>query len=517
MNKHIRQSLMLVLLTAFLLSGCSYQAQTPASPVATLPPAVTDYEAPVGPESLNYSSTTVLYLPAQDAQNQKLLAQYVEAELSYDQDPAETILRSLLSFRANDQVTTLGGPVNLTLYGNHPVETSNGVCTVNLGSSALLLSNEQFYTVCLGIAATLCQLPSIHSVNVLVAGRAVGLDITSTMPLGLVTAHPGEDLSVLWSQIDAQRTPLGTDPSNVGLTAGAALYFPLANGTGFVPETRNLAFSGQNPAQIVSGLLNALSVGALYTPGAATMPDLSALLTQRPVVSDLADGSRLVTLSFSEDFQARLSESAMDTACLVSAITWTITTFVPTVSQVEFRIGNAPLRRLYNAAYGAILPANGRVRRSDFDGHLMDRVRINLVRDGALTTVSRWVPANEAGSLYTLFSLLAAGATAEEAAEGVTAPLPEETDAGSDLLGLAIVGDTLLINLSGHFAGLVKETNGQAEQLLCYALVNTFCSAKSLKRAVFFFDGAMLDQLGGTVYWAGDFLTAPGMNDDGLG
>ena len=55
------------------------------------------------------------------------------------------------------------------------------------------------------------------------------------------------------------------------------------------------------------------------------------------------------------------------------------------------------------------------------------------------------------------------------------------------------------------------------EQQLCYAIVNTLCHAKGLRRVVFFFGGSMVETLGGEIYWGGEFLFSPGMNEQTKG
>ena len=66
------------------------------------------------------------------------------------------------------------------------------------------------------------------------------MDITGCLPLGTISPRPGEELPVLWEQMDARRTPLGQDPATVPVTGTATLYFPLAEGSGIVAETRAL-------------------------------------------------------------------------------------------------------------------------------------------------------------------------------------------------------------------------------------------------------------------------------------
>lgn len=178
----------------------------PAS--GTLPPAENLYEAPRGASGMTYQGQAALHLPSRDGQ--RLLAQYEALELSRASDNAEAIVRALLSHPSTEEVSALGGGVNITLYGVRPVEVSGGVCTVNLSASALQLEKRQFYTLCMALASTLCELDGILHVNVLVADQPVGLDVVSALPMGAVTSHPGEDLPALWEQQIAKGTPWAT-------------------------------------------------------------------------------------------------------------------------------------------------------------------------------------------------------------------------------------------------------------------------------------------------------------------
>lgn len=482
------------------LSGCTTPAVSPAVS-ATLPPAASLYEAPVGDDGMRYSATVALYLPSRDGT--RLLARYQTLELTHSRSPAETVVRALLAHPGDQDVMPLGGGVNLTLYGTNPVEVSGGVCTVNLASSALQLEHERFYTVCMGLASTLCQLDGILHVNVLVADLPVGLDVAGYLPTGAVTAHPGEDLTVLWDQMAARATPLGQSVSEMPLTATVTLYFPLEGG-GFMPETRNLTFAGQTPAQLASGVLTAMSVGAQYLTGACTMPDLNALLSSPPESSALADGSRLITLNFVGDFTSRLALVGIDPASMMGAIVYTLTTLIPSVSSVRIVSGGVTYSGVSGEKTGSLTFPEGNQRRSHYAAALMEQVNVYLATGGRLKAVVRAVPCREADDPRTLMALLLAGPTTAERAAGLSPVLPEGLG-GEDVLGMGMSGDTLLLNLSERFGQRIMEQT-MNEQLLCYAMVTTLCEAGALRRVRFFFAGDMMEHLGGTLYWGGEFL-----------
>lgn len=500
MKKRLLCALM-ALVCAVSLGGCArVEVSPPAS--GTLPPAENLYEAPRGASGMTYQGQAALHLPSRDGQ--RLLAQYEALELSRASDNAEAIVRALLSHPSTEEVSALGGGVNITLYGVRPVEVSGGVCTVNLSASALQLEKRQFYTLCMALASTLCELDGILHVNVLVADQPVGLDVVSALPMGAVTSHPGEDLPALWEQQIAKGTPLGDDISATPLTAAATLYFPLSDGSGFMPETRNLSFPGQSPAQLASSLLAALSSGAQYIQGACAMPDLNAMLASDITVSSLPSGSQLVTLSFIGDFTQRLNLQGIDPACMMGAVVYTLTTFIPSVSAVRFLSGGMEISTVSHSRLGLMAFQDGMQRRNQYAGALMERVVIYLASGGRLKAVYRTVNCQSAADPFTLMALLMAGPTRQEAEAGLTMVFPVGLEE-KDVLGVGAHGDTLLINLSERFGQMIQQQTVD-EQLLCYAMVVTLCQAQALRKVRFFFAGDMLESLGGSLYWAGEFL-----------
>lgn len=512
MMKRLR--LFMCLVCALCLAGCSSIPATPTAPAVTLPPVTARYEAPTDDSSLSYIAVRPLYLPSLDGQ--RLLCQYESVALSHDRHDAESLVRALLAHEGNDTVRALGQGVRLTLYGKHPVEVAAGVCTVNLSSSALILQEKELYTACLAIASTLCELGDVSDVNVLIADQAVGMDIIRTLPLGVVKAHPGEELTVLWEQMDARRTPLTGDPAYTPLTTTATLFFPLEDGSGIIPETRNISFSGQNPQQLSAGLLDALSAGAQYLPGVAPMPDMRSLMVYAPQVSDMTEGGRLVTLHFVSDLEHRLAALNLDTSCFMAAIVHTLTTFVPSVTAVSIHVGSTALTSLYHNDHGSLIFHGGVLRRTDFASFLMTQIRIHMASGQYLKQVVRAMPTAEAVSPRALLMHLMNGPTQEEKDAGVQSVLPDGL-APQDVLGVAIRDDTLILNLSLRFADKIRFEATEYEQQLCYAMVNTLCQAKGLRRAVFFFDGKMVETLGGEIYWGGEFLLSPGMNEPSKG
>lgn len=506
--------LLLVFSCGLTLSGCTNTLESNALPAATLPPAEAKFAPPVGDVALNHTATVPLYLPSLDGQ--RLLTEYASLYLNHGRHSAQTIAEALLQQPATGTTQALGNGVTLSLYGQQSVEVSSGVCTVNLAATALQLDQQSLHSVCTAITATLCELEDIQYVNFLVADQAVSMDITGNLPLGGQTAHPGEELTALWEQMEARRAPLGENPADTPVTAVATLYFPLADGSGIAAETRNLTFPGQSADQLAAGLVSALSAGAQYLSGTSAMPNLSALMSAPPQTTELDDGGRMVSVYFHAGLENSLRQAQVDMPCFISALTCTLTSFIPSVSSVRMYIGETPLTSLYSAVHGNLIFQNGLMLRQQFASYLMDQVTLYFSSGDRLKAVGRALPHRQAHGPRALLLELMEGPTLQELDAGYEPVLPEGlTDA--DILGIALQGDTLLLNLSARCAELIRTQAASWEQIACYSLVNTLGEAMGAQRVRFFFDGQMLEELGGTLYWGGEFLVNPSLIDQPLG
>ncbi|MBQ7848858.1 MAG: GerMN domain-containing protein [Clostridia bacterium] len=497
-----RRRMLALLLAALMLSGCAAPAVMPEEfpPADTTAAPASPYEAPIGDAGLSYEAQAALCLPSRDGQ--RLLTLYETLTFSYSQPPAETILRALLAHEGTARAQRLGGSVPLSLVGRDPVEVSCGVATINLSPNALLLTPQELHTVCQAITATLCQLEDVSYVNVLTAGYAPAMDASGCLPLGTLTAQPGDDLPVLWEQLSARRAPEGEKPAATALTAEATLYFPLADGSGIVPEVRRISFIGQHPQQLCLALLDALSGGADVLEGVSDLPDLTALMAAAPVVTALEDGGVSMTLYFSADLRSWMEAAGADPACTFAAIVHTLTTFVPGLRQVCMLTGDRAVTSVVNTAQGSRLFPGGLHTRADYSGYLLARASVFHPDDGLLAPYAIALPYRSVRSPRALLLALAA-------LEDDLAVLPARlTDA--DVLGLRVSGDTLLVNLSARYADVIRQS-GMDQRLMAYAIVNTLCRGLDVRRVRFFFGSEELTTLGGSLVWSGEFFYNPGL------
>ena len=93
-------------------------------------------------------------------------------------------------------------------------------------------------------------------------------------------------------------------------------------------------------------------------------PGLLDSLLHDPVISELEDGGKMITISFRETIPEMLEKWDTDLPCLIAACTCTLTTFIPGISSVCVRIGEKPVTELRNERYSTGTLLSGQVRRS---------------------------------------------------------------------------------------------------------------------------------------------------------
>lgn len=497
----MKKRLLSLLAACLLLTGCGTEkpALTPAEPADTVAIPIFAEEtaiAPIGDAGLAYSAVAPLYLPSADGQ--QLLAVYEALDFTYSLHPAETILRALLAHPGNDRVRPVSA-TEIVPAGSDPVEVAGDVATVNLSPAALEIPRQELHTVCRAIAATLCELPDVTYVNVLVSGKPVSMDDAGYLPLGSVTAQPGQALPVMWEMLQASRTPESELPSATPISAVATLYFPLADGSGVIPETRQLSFAGQHPQQLVLGLIDALSSGPDGLKEASDVAPLNQLMIATPEITTLPDGSLRVTLRFTGDLRGWIEAAGADPACAYASIVCTLTTFVPRLQEVCIYTGERPLTSAVARRQGSRLFPGGIHERSGYTGYLMAQTHVYHPAGSTLEKTSAPLPYR---SIYSPRALLLALAEDSAVIPGAISD--------ADILGLSVSGDTLLINLSARCADALRQ-HPEEQRLTAYAIVNTLCEGLGVKRVRFFFGSEVVSGLGGSLVWSGEFLHNPGL------
>lgn len=482
---------LMALMMALLLTLTSCSRESSLTPAETLPPPSAPYAAPTDDSGLDYERDVALYLPAKNGQT--MLCFWRTAALRYDQPPAEAVLQLLLQEEGDGSAVPLKDYGSVSLAQGSAVTTAGRVCTVNLSSAALQMGIHELYMVCLSIATTLCALPDVRFVNILVAGNPVAMDVQNLLPLGALSSAEGENLVTRWEQLVAQRTGAGGIAAQTPLSSAAVLYFPLKSGSGITCEVRQLSFDGQNAQQLVYGLLDALSAGANDAANIPDMPDLRTMLLMAPEVTTLSSGRQSAAINLVPDALQRISSAGIDPVCFFAALTMTLTSYIPSLEQVVYRVGDSALTSLYSTIHGTIVLPGGMMTRANFGGLLTDEAVCYLSNGTKLRQGRLNLPASEACSPRALL-------TAVLATEGFPAGLTED-----DVLGVAIADDTVLVNFSAHMADAIRASRLN-QRMMAYQLTGALVQRYPVRRVRFFFDGEAENALDGDVMWAGEFL-----------
>lgn len=509
-RKHSALAL-LCLALSINLCACTAQPSQTESPSVTLPPAEVSFVAPVGDAALEYTEDVTLLLPRHDGL--RLVEEVVQISFSPVRPCAESVLRALLAFTGNEEARAVGGDVKLTLYGTSPVEVSRDVVTVNLGASALQLDRKDFYVACQSITNTLTQLNGIQHVNILVAGKAVGLDIANTLPMGSLTENPSHDLSAVYAQLLSRRPGDGETVYDKAFSADVTLYFPLASADGMVAENRTISFSNLYFPDMVVAILRQLAAGpenpSIDSP---KLPLLSDLLTSTPTLAEETNGGQILKLDFAHNLDDMLEAYGLTRRQSMASLCYTLCTFFPNLSGLHVTVGGAvvdPL--LLTEDTGSSGDQGETFLRASFEEMLYDYVTLYLANENqtALSSVQRPIPCYQSTSPRVLLKQLAMGPQPSDSVQGLTALMEEGAITDTTLLGLSLVDGTLLVNFSPAFAQIGEGLSESAERLLAYGLVNTLCVDRHVNSVCFFQSGIQFDGFGSPLYWRGVFYPLP--------
>lgn len=472
----------------------------------TLPPAETDYEAPIGDANLDYTMDATLFLPRTDGTQLVSVTQSVAGSASRMDE--ESVVRALLAQEGSGVATALGGSVQLSLYGTNPVEVSGNVATVNLASSALQLDRKALYLCGQAIVNTLTEFDNIRYVNLLVMDKHIGLDIASTLPAGAFTRSVTSDVGAAYEQALSQRAGTDEDPASKSLSVTATLYFPLSAVNGVLAEARNITFESQEPADMVSRLVSELAEGPAALTGSPALTGLPSLLTQAPQVTDASDGGgKLVTLHFGPALDELLSQTGISRASCMGSLCYTLCTFLPNVTGFTAYIGSERVDHVMLGATTGLLFENGVQRRTTFASLLMDECTLYFINaeNTALVAVKRPVSYYQRTNPRALLSELFKGPTAADSVQDTHSVLAAGMLSDSDILGLALEDNTLLVNLSATFVAAADGITAEQERLLAYSMVDTLLYEGQAKRISFFTAGETPAGITGEIYWAGYF------------
>ena len=182
--------------------------------------------------------------------------------------------------------------------------------------------------------------------------------------------------------------------------------------------------------------------------------------------------------------------------------TWTttLTSFVPSLQQVCILVGDGALTSLFSPTLGSQLFPGALMNRQHFAHALMGQATVYIPEGRQLVPRMLSLPyrivTNPRAVLLTM---------ASPAVGSLPAGL---TDA--DILGLAIQGDTLLVNLSVRYGDVLRQFPAE-QRLMAYAMVNTLCEMLHTRRVRFYFNSEAVESLDGALAWDGEFLYNPAL------
>ena len=481
----------------------------------TIPPGENTYAAPIGDAALEYIAEATLFLPRHDSM--RLVSMSQEIPFNPAVPAAESVARALLRHEDNDLASAIGGQVRLSLYGANPVEVSNGVATVDLAASALQLDRRAFYLACQAIANTLTYLPDIHYVNILVMDKQIGLDIAGSLPVGTFTRSVADDIGAAYEQALSRRVTPGGDAANQRLTALVSLYFPLLHMDAIMSETRVIAFSSQETADMALRLLQELSTGSRQLEGAPAPPLFTDLLETIPTVIESPDGAgKLITISFHVALDDVLNAYGLTRASCMASICYTLTTFLPDIAGVMFDVGGEPVQNVVLREGGgnqiAIFFDRAVQRRGDYASFLMNQGILYFADEGGrkLIAIRRPMPYYQTSNPRALLLELAKGPLPADRREAKPLMTPGAL-VDSDLIGFSLQDDTLIVNFAPGFAAAGQGFDEQQDRLLAYGLVNTLSAISRIQRVCFYVAGEPHAGFSGDIYWVGNFFRNPGL------
>ncbi|MBE0601895.1 MAG: GerMN domain-containing protein, partial [Firmicutes bacterium] len=261
-------------------------------------------------------------------------------------------------------------------------------------------------------------------------------------------------------------------------------------------------------------LMQEISGGAAVVNGSPAMPLLTEYLLVPPVISQPADiGGTLITLDFSYLFDDMLQAAGISRASCLAALCYTLTTFLPNVAGIEVFIDSELVEHVMLSGTSGILFNDGIMRRADFAALLMDNAGLFFADASGqkLQEIRRPIPFYQTSNPRALLNELFKGPSAEDSDTNVSPTLPVGMLKDSDIIGVSLSGDTLLINLSKTFLEAGQGISETGDRLMAYSLVDTLLHAASARRIAFFVAGSQLAGFTDEISWKGWFLENVGI------
>lgn len=457
-----------------------------------------------------YREDVTLYLPdfERSAVTERTLSQ---VEISTSRPLEETLLRLLLTEISASLPASFSALKDLSLLPPGYLRSLD-VAIIHLSGEILGLDPLSRYTLCQAITDTVCGPGNVSGCLILSDGHALALDEMGTIPAGVFQpGHSAEALTAM-SQLLLRQTDTALHYQGV-----TALFYPASAGHGIVCQVQSLPFTLNAPEDIALTILRALSQAALFDVPA--MPDLEDYLSEPPILSDLPDGTRLMTLRFDASLMAALSECGVLRSVLMAAITFSLQGYMPWIDGVRCEVGSEPILAivpvgLYDGANDPISFERGYMLWQDFAHFVLTHVRLYFVDEQRrLAGTARYLPASWATDPLQLLDQLFTGPSYYDASADLH-PVFASPDTFSLTLK-AIATDQRRVTLDFSVPFWIEDAEDLTdEQNAVYAMVNVLTDLPWCREVVLTVNGAAPE---GQLAYDTPFLRSPDYRGAGGG
>lgn len=505
MNKNIFKLLAIVCCCVFTLSSCTYLPKTNDDNSVNMPEPKLKYDVPIGDSESKYTYTANIYLP--DKFTYKLNKKATEISLSLSDKIYEEIVEYVLGYKEDEVYASPTYNVNIGLYGETPVCIYKNHAIVNLTANALSLDREQFYLLATCISETLIDFANIKSVNVLVADRAVSMNLLSNIPISALEKQTSNAPYADYIRLIETR-----DGLNRGLKAieiPTSLYFPTNLGEGILAESRTISFTDSDPSYMITQLLRELSKGSRLYANNISIPNFVDLLSVAPEISETNEGGNMLTLKFKSVLEDVLSNSKLNINTALAMISYTITSFYPDTAGVKIYIGDRLVDQLLpdSINYEESLISAGIFTRKNMAKYLLKQTELyfsDISGEKLLPVIRNTLFKNRINVRNNIIELSKGPAEMDYIIQAIMPSMPFEIK-DSDILGNSLQDNTIIINFSKAVHENIKTLNAKEERIFVYSIVNTLCTWEQIKAVQFLFEGKTLDYIAGELYWATEF------------
>lgn len=504
LQKRARSSLVLVLLTALTLTGCTSTAEYPAPlPVsdATPPPieAVDDTTIPL-----------TLFFPTQD--RHALSSEQRDIVRPENVSRARCAIEALCEGPKSDALAA-AVPEILTLSG---VELSGDVCNIYFTGGPI--TGNELLILRAAAAATVYASEGISYTDIYLNGMQPGY---AGNPLGVLSpiSIPLDSYLNNVSRDNTDTGSSGAGEADVLKSRNAQLYFTDITGSLLLCDVRELSYKQQEHANIViAALLGELAKGSLGSTGRepvlpsdmrlvkCVMPETaspSSAATDIPLASSVT--GQVVDLYFT-----RPSEE-ITSPIVYASIVYTVTGFWPQTEGVRIFLDDAPV------TVGSVLNNNDSstiFSRADFSGMLGHTVTLMFPdQDGlGLYPVLRCLPQSAAYDPLARLTALFTG----PADPGLPLSMFEQ----ADVLGVSIQGNMAVINFKAGFydklsafveSGVSRLPQNTRAQMAVFSMVNTLASIPGVDKVWMLEEGERIDKSINLLYLGNPLFYNPGL------